>query len=92
MARQNLDTLTFSRKDAQTIGFSHNKPLYVEATVNGLTFRRALVDSGSSINIMSYHKFKATGIPERKLISSNVPLVTFSSSSHTTKGYVNVDL
>ena len=92
VAWQDLDTLTFSRKDAQTIGFSRNKPLYVEAKVNGLAFRRALVDSGSSVNIMSYHTFKAADIPERKLISSNVPLVTFASSSYTTKDYVNVDL
>ena len=92
VARPNLDTLTFSRKDAQTIGFSHNKPLYVEAKVNSLTFRRALVDNGSLVNIMSSHVFKAAGIPERKLVSSNVPLVTFASSSYKTKGYVNLDL
>ena len=85
MARKNLDTLTFSRKDAQIIGFSHNKPLYVEAKANGLTFRRALVDSGLLVNIMPYHTFKATGILERKLISSNVPLVTFASDSHIQK-------
>ena len=91
-ARQNLDTLTFSRKDAQTTGFNHNKPLYVEAKVNGLAFRRALVNSGSSVNIMSYQTFKAAGIPEKRLIASNVPLVTFASSSYKTKGYVNVDL
>ena len=47
VARQNLDTLTFSRKDAQS--FSHNKSLYVEVKVNVLTFRRTLVDSGVAI-------------------------------------------
>ena len=87
-----MDTLTFSREDAQTIGFNHNKLLYIEAKVNVLTFRRALVDNGLSVNIMSYHTFKAAGIPKKRLVASNAPLVTFVSSSYTTKGHVNVDL
>ena len=66
--------------------------MYVEAKVNGLTFRRALVNNGLSVNIISYHTFKATGIPEKRLMASNGPLVTFASSSYSTKGHVKVDL
>ena len=50
MSRQNVDTITFSRKDANIIGFNHNKPLYLEAKVNGVKFKRALVDNGSLVN------------------------------------------
>ena len=41
---------------------------------------------------MSYQTFKVARILEKKLITNNVPLVTFASNSYTTKGYVNVDL
>ena len=92
MARQNVDTLTFARRDATVLGFNYNKPLYVEAKVNGVKFKQALVDNGSSVNLMSYQTFKATGIPEKKLVPHNVPLTTFASSSFSTKGHVNVDL
>ena len=50
------------------------------------------MDNGSSVNLMSYQTFKATSIPEKKLVPHNVPLTTFASSSFSTKGHVNVDL
>ena len=92
VAKQSVGTLTFFRKDAYIIGLNHNKPLDMEAKVNGVNFKRALVDNGLSVNLTSYQTFKATGIPKKKLVSHNVPSTTFASSSFTTKGYVNVDL
>ena len=92
LSRQNVDTITFSRKDANIIGFNHNKPLYLEAKVNGVKFKRALVGNGSLVNLMSYQTFKAVGIPEKRLVPHSVPLTTFASSSFTTKCHVNVDL
>ncbi|PON61228.1 LOW QUALITY PROTEIN: Aspartic peptidase domain containing protein [Trema orientale] len=82
VARQQEDAITFTRKDAQTLNFSHNKPL----------FKRALVDSGSSVNIMPWQTFKAAGIPESKLTVQATPLVTFASNTCVTKGHMVVDL
>ena len=48
IARQNLDILMFSKKNAHIMGLNHSKPLYVEAKVNSLTFKRALTNNGSS--------------------------------------------
>ena len=36
--------------------------------------------------------FKVVGIKEKKLVTHNMPLTTFASSSIVAKGYVNVDL
>ncbi|PON46362.1 Aspartic peptidase domain containing protein, partial [Trema orientale] len=80
------------KKDSQVSNFSHNKPLYVEAVVNELKFKRALVDNGSSVNIMPWQTFKAADIPENRLITQATPLVTFASNAYATKGHVNVDL
>ncbi|PON44395.1 hypothetical protein TorRG33x02_330890, partial [Trema orientale] len=69
MSRQQEDAINFSRKDSQVLNFSHNKPLYVEALVNKLKFKRALVDNGLSVNIMPYQTFKVAGIPENRLVT-----------------------
>ena len=59
--------------------------------MNEVKFKRALVDNGLSVNLMSYQTFKATRIPKRKLVPHSVPLTTFASSSFSTKVHVNVD-
>lgn len=51
-----------------------------------------MVHNGSFVNLMSWHTFQAIGIPKDKLVTQTMPLVTFSTSSHVTKGFVNVDL
>ncbi|PON70057.1 LOW QUALITY PROTEIN: Aspartic peptidase domain containing protein [Trema orientale] len=51
-------------------------------------FKRAIVDNGSSVNLMSWQTFK----DDKKLVVQVTPIVTFASSSYVTKGYVNVDL
>ena len=53
ITKREEDTVTFSKKDALVMNFSHNKPLYVEAKVNGIPFKRDLIDNNSSVNLMS---------------------------------------
>ena len=52
------DMIIFSAKDHQ-YNFSHNKPLYVEAKINELPVKRALVDNGVYVNLMPKHAFEA---------------------------------
>ena len=51
-AKRIKDTITFFAKDAQAPHLFHKKPLYVEAKINKLLLKHALIDSGSSINLM----------------------------------------
>ncbi|PON51593.1 Aspartic peptidase domain containing protein, partial [Parasponia andersonii] len=92
MAGKAIRNVARQQEDAQTLNFSHNKPLYVEAKANDLKFKRALIDSGSSINIMPWQTFKAASIPESRLIIQVTPLVTFASNAYVTKRHVVVDL
>ena len=85
-------TLPFPGRMLISLGFNHYKPLYVETKLNGVNFKKALVNNGLSVNLMSYQTFKTVGIPKKRLVPHNVPLTTFASSSFTTKGHVKVDL
>ncbi|PON41586.1 hypothetical protein PanWU01x14_288580 [Parasponia andersonii] len=72
IAKKDKDTITFSKKDAQLMNFSHNKPLCVEAKDNSTPFKRALVDNGLAVNLMTWQVFKAAKITESKLIMQTV--------------------
>ena len=52
------DTIIFSTKDHK-YNLLNNKPLYVEAKINELVVKRALLDNGASMNLMPKHVFKA---------------------------------
>lgn len=50
--REDSNAITFTEADMR-IPFPHNKPLYVIVCVNGVERRRAFLDGGASINLMS---------------------------------------
>ncbi|KAJ1397122.1 hypothetical protein SESBI_32028 [Sesbania bispinosa] len=47
LARSHTSAIVFREPVLQGLEFCHNKPLYVEASIEGLKVRRALVDNGS---------------------------------------------
>ncbi|PON51779.1 Aspartic peptidase domain containing protein [Parasponia andersonii] len=91
-SRQQEDAINITRKDSRVLNFNHNKPLYVEAKVNDLKFKRAMTDNGSSINMIPWQTFKVAEIPKNRLVTQATLLVTFASNTYVTKGHINVDL
>lgn len=47
--------------DRRGLPTTHNRPLYVTASVNGVKLKRAMLDPGSSINIISLSTLEAVG-------------------------------
>ncbi|KAK9943691.1 hypothetical protein M0R45_009292 [Rubus argutus] len=70
----------------------HRRPLYLEAQVNGVFIRRALVDTGSSVNIVPLSVLKAAGIPTSRIVKSAVTISGFDNGSEDTMGYIQLDL
>ena len=66
--------ITFSAKDRQ-YDYMHNKPLYVEAKMNELGVRRALVDNGASVNLMPKNVFAMLPHGQERLILHEVMLL-----------------
>ena len=90
-ARGQEDMIIFSAKDRQH-DFMHNKPLYVEAKVNELGVRRALVDNGASVNLMPKSIFETLPHGQERLIPHEVMLSGFASNKSKTLGHIMVDL
>ncbi|KAF7839558.1 reverse transcriptase [Senna tora] len=71
---------------------NHNRPLYVEAEVAGLKVRRAMIDGGSSVNIIPYSVLKKTNYPEHLMEKSVTSLGGFNGSAVKTMGAVTLNL
>ncbi|GAV58423.1 hypothetical protein CFOL_v3_01957, partial [Cephalotus follicularis] len=70
----------------------HKRLLYLEAIINGATFKHSLVDSGALINLHPYQTFKAIRIPERCLVRQSLNVSGFVAVTLQTLVYVSIDL
>ncbi|KAL6190510.1 hypothetical protein ACLB2K_036904 [Fragaria x ananassa] len=70
----------------------HRRPLYLEAQINDVFVRRALVDTGSSLNIIPLYALKAAGIPQSRIVKSGLKISGFAEADETSIGYIQLDL
>ncbi|CAL8137850.1 unnamed protein product [Prunus armeniaca] len=70
----------------------HRRPLYLEGQMNGVFIRRALVDTGSSVNILPLSVLMAAGIPLSKIVQSQTSISGFKNMSKITVGHMQVNL
>jgi len=82
LVKKFLSEVTFSDAD-RAVRFPHNRPLYVTASINGVSFARTLMDGGASINIMPINSFHAANIPEERLVP--MPLVISGYDNQSSK-------
>ncbi|KAJ1400903.1 Aspartic peptidase domain superfamily [Sesbania bispinosa] len=92
LARSHATTILFREPSFQGAKFCHNRPLYVEACVEGIRVRHALVDNGSGVNIMATQLFRLLNIPKQRVHTSNITLNTFQGEPVESKGCVNAVL
>ena len=62
------DSVTFSNKDLVNQVVDGDKPLYVTAFLGASRIKRALVDTGASINILPLPTFDALGVMRERII------------------------
>jgi len=64
---QDTNEITFSDEDMK-IGYSdHRRPLYLAASINQIPIKKALVDTSTSVNLISLSTLQAVGISESKI-------------------------
>ena len=64
---QDTNEIIFSDEDME-VGYSDlRRPFYLAAFINQIPIKRALVDTGTSINLISLGTLQAAGISKRKI-------------------------
>ena len=63
---QGTNEITFSDENMEVGYLDHRRPLYLAASINQIPIKRALVDTGASINLIPLGTLQATGISEGK--------------------------
>ena len=64
---QESTEITFSNKDMEVGYLDHKRPLYLAASINQIPIKRALVDTGASVNLIPLNTLQVVGISERKI-------------------------
>ena len=66
----------------------HRRPFYLMATINGIQIRRALVDIGASLNLITPSTLEAVGITGKRILGAPVEITGFGGVAESTEGYV----
>ena len=59
--------ITFSSEDMEVGHPDHRRPFYLVASIYQIPIKKALVDTGTSVNLIQLSTLQATGISERKI-------------------------
>ena len=64
---QDTNEITFNDEDME-VGYSdHRRPLYLATSINQIPIKRALVDTGASVNFIPLNTLQAAGISKSKI-------------------------
>ena len=64
---QESTEITFSNEDMEVGHLDHRRPLYLATSLNQIPIKRALIDTGASVNFIPLRTLQAVGILERKI-------------------------
>ncbi|CAL2239692.1 unnamed protein product [Prunus armeniaca] len=85
---ENDNAIVFTDEDKEVPYPDHRRPLYLEGQINDVFIRRALVDTGSSVNILPLSVLTAAGIPLSKIVQSQTSISGFGNQSEVIVGYM----
>ncbi|KAB2614619.1 hypothetical protein D8674_021207 [Pyrus ussuriensis x Pyrus communis] len=64
----------------------------LKGQINNVFIRQALVDTGSSVNILPLAILTAAGVLTTKVVKSQISINRFGNNSEETMGYIEIDL
>ena len=76
---QESSEITFSNEDMEVEYSDHKRPLYLAASINQIP-KRALVDTGASVNLILLSTLQVAGISERKIQGCPMEVTGFGRS------------
>lgn len=85
---KSTNVISFTDEDMEAAYPNHRCSLYLEAMINDVHVRRALVDTGSSINIISLSVLIVAGVPPSQITKKETSIAGFGNGAKTLLGYV----
>ena len=86
------NAVTFTDKDLEVKLPDHHRPLYLMATINSVQIRRALVDTGASLNLIALSTLETVGLTSRRVLKAPMKITRFGGSVELIEGYVQLAL
>ena len=71
------NAITFTYEDMEIEHPDHCMPLYLMATINGVQIRRALVDTGASLNLIALSTLEAVGLVNKRILGAPMEITGF---------------
>ena len=85
---QESTEITFSNEDMEVGYPDHRRPLYLAASINQNPIKRALVDTGASVNLIPLSALQAARISERKIQGCPMEVAGFGRKGEYTAGHI----
>ena len=85
-------TSYFTTTDAEGIQYPHNDPIVVSLNIDDCNVHRVLVDTGSSMNLLSYDAFVRMKLKPEQLRRVRVPLEEFFGRTIPIEGIVDLSV
>ena len=86
---ETTNAIAFTDEDVEVEHPDHLRPLYLMAFVQ---IRRALVDTGASLNLIALSTLEAVGLASRRILGAPMEITKFGGSAESTEGYVQLAL
>ena len=84
---ETTNAITFTDEDREVEHPDHCRPLYLMATINGVQIRRALVDTGASLNLLiTLSTLEAVGLVNKRILGAPMEITGFGGSVESTEG------
>ena len=87
---QESTEITFSSEDMEVGHPDHRRPLYLAASINQVPIKRALVDTGASVNLIPLSTLQAAGISERKIQRCLMEVTGFGGRGEYTTDHIQL--
>ena len=88
---ETTNAITFTDEDMKVEHLDHCRLLYLMVTINGVQVRRALVDIGASLNLITLSTLEAMGLTDRRILGAPMEITGLGGSTESTKGYVQLE-
>uniref|UniRef100_A0A2N9EZ34 RNA-directed DNA polymerase n=1 Tax=Fagus sylvatica TaxID=28930 RepID=A0A2N9EZ34_FAGSY len=89
---ETTNAITFTDEDMEVQYPDHRRPLYLSAVIKDVQVRRALVDTGSCLNLIPLSTLQAVNLPQQKIQGSPMEVTGFGGITEHTMGHVQLVL